>query len=217
MQLDRFPFKTYKDYIEALAANDAAYQALSQFLTTSPDLDYGLRIHRETQVPREGSVSIIDQTSARFEIREYLIGSPDGGRDASKCISALKVRSETSKLRIILLSYNRDSKTGVYTGINTDVLDAIGTMYRVHPEVMMWHFGSDFGLDPRFFLYTGPPLQSALSNNGFCQLRSQNSIVSCCLHPSFGAKTETGKLLQNVLALKSRSDAVGSDHFCKES
>lgn len=193
LQQGSFPYATYRDYISDLSATDNAYQRLSHFLATSPDLDNGLLSHKVTQVPREGSVTIIDHIGGKLGSQEFQIGLTTSEKDADNCIAALNERSDSSETRIVLLSYHRDPFTGEYTGVNTDVLDAVGKKYKVHPEVLLWHFGSDYGLDKRFFLFAKPPLPLALANRTFCQLQNDHSLFSCCIYPPNGAaKPDTG-------------------------
>ena len=185
-QSEDFPFNTYRDYIAALSNTDNAYQRLSYFLATSPDSAYGAHIQLETQVPRKGLVMVLDQVGGQLETRQFHFGEYGTQRDISDCIETIDELEEASdhhQSRIIFLSYHRDPFTGEYTGVNTDVLDVIGRRFRIHPEVLMWHFGSDYGLDKRFFHLAAPPIPLALSSSRYCHIMNDHSLFSCCLHP----------------------------------
>lgn len=181
LQRHAFPYATYRDYVTALSATDNAYDRLGEFLAWPRDTPYGCHVHQETQVPRSGSVTIIDSLEGKAQLQVFVIGEEASEKAARKCICALEERPSSAKTRVILLSYHRDSFTGEYTGVNTEILDAIGTKYHVHPEVMMWHFGSDYGLDKRFFPFAKSHIPSAVSNRTFCHLQSDHSLFSCCM------------------------------------
>ena len=188
-----FPYATYRDYVSALSATDDAYQRLSHFLASCPDENYGSQAHDETQVPRHGTVTIMDNIDGSFASQGFPIGAERSRKYASDCISALNERPNTSGTRLILVSYHRDPFTGEYTGVNTEVIDALGKKFRMHPEALMWHFGSDYGLDKRFFLYAKPPIPSALSSHNFFHLQNEHSLFSCCLYGSKdAARPDTG-------------------------
>ena len=196
---DAFPYATYRDYVSALSATDNAYQKLGQFLDSSLDIGYGLHVHNETQVPRNGSITIIDHIGEKLESQDFGIGVDYAKESVKDCIATLIQRSESSKTRLILFSYHRDPFTGEYTGINTDILDLVCKEYRVHPEALMWHFGSDYGLDRRFFPYAKPPIPSALSNRTFCHLQNDHYVFSACLSSSDNSgRPDTGKSFTSI-------------------
>lgn len=181
---DAFPYKSYRDYVSALSSTDNAYQRLGHFFSSSPDATYGPHGQQETQVPRRGSVIIMDRVQGNLETQDFCIGEGGSEKEIERCREALRNRQTQPKTRIIFVSYHRDPFTGEYTGVNTDVLDTIGKKFKIHPEVLMWHFRSDYGLDKRFFHFAAPPIPSALSSRSFCHLMSDHALFSCCLHPS---------------------------------
>ena len=188
-----FPYATYRDYVSALSATDVAYQRLNHFLSSYLDENADFKVREETQVPRNGSVTIVNYINRSFLSQEFPMGAECSKRYASDCITALDQHRNPPGTRLILLSYHRDPFTGEYTGVNTDVVDTIGRMFRVHPEALMWHFGSDYGLDKRFFLYAKPPIPSALSSHTFFHLQNEHSLFSCCLYGSNDmARPDTG-------------------------
>lgn len=182
---DDFPFDTYRDYVSALSATDNAYESLRCFFSSSPDDLSGPQVHAETQVPRNGAAMIMHSTAAgKLEIDRYHVGEDGSRENANKCIDAFSERHVLAEDRLIFISYHRDPFTGEYTGLNTDVINAVARRYCIHPEILMWHFGSDFGLDQRFFPFAAPPIPSALSSRKVCHLRHHNTLLSFCLHTS---------------------------------
>ena len=179
-----FPYATYRDYVSALAAIDNAYQKLHHFLTSTPNVDVDSQTYETTQVPKDGSVTIIDRVHGRLELQEFSMAAALSEKSVSKCITALNQCPDGADIRIILFSYHRDQFTGKYTGVDTDLLDAVGKKFRVHPEVLMWHFGSDYGLDRRLFPFAKSPIPAALSNHTFCHLQNDHSLFSCCVFSS---------------------------------
>lgn len=192
---DHFPFDTYRDYVSALSATDNAYESLRDFFSSSDD-PFGPQVHAETQVPRSGAVTIMDSTAiGRLEIDRYPVGELGSRENARRCIDAFNERHIVAKNRLVSISYHRDPFTGEYTGLNTDIINAVAHRYRIHPEILMWHFGSDFGLDRRFFPFAAPPIPSALSSRKVCHLRHYHSLFSFCLHTSKDPdKENTGML-----------------------
>lgn len=182
---DEFPFDTYREYVSALSRTDNAYENLRNFFSSSPDDLFGSQVHAETQVPRSGAVILLDSTaSGKLDIDRYAIGEKGSSEQVKNCIANLKTPFKRLQARIIFVSYHRDPFTGEYTGINTDIVDAIGRKFHIHPETLLWHFGSDFGLDRRFFPFAAPPIPSALSSRNACHLRHHDSIFSYCSQTS---------------------------------
>ena len=182
---DHFPFDTYRDYVSALSATDNAYEGLRDFFSSSSDDPFRPQVHAETQVPRSGAVMIMDSTATgKLEIDRYPVGENESKENTGKCLDAFNKRPIVAKNRLVSISYHRDPFTGEYTGLNTDIIDTVGHRYRIHPEILMWHFGSDFGLDQRFFPFAAPPIPSALSGSKVCHLRHHHSLFSFYLHKS---------------------------------
>lgn len=181
---DGFPFTSYKDYVAALARTDNAYQRLSYFLASPASVDHQTDAGGESQqVPNTGSLTIIDHTDESSESQQFPLGAEDNESCAKDCIVALNERPTSSTIRIVLLSYHRSPFTGQYTGVDVGVLNCIGKRFRVHPEMLMWHFGSEYGLDKRFFLYAK------------CKLDSLSMFFSTWQSPTGGLKNH-GRLLQ---------------------
>ena len=197
---DGFPFATYKDYVSTLAVSDSAYQKLSHFFAAPYGIGHGDNVYGENQVPANGSVNIIDHFGGKLKSLDFSFGAGGSEKSAKECIYVLDQRPVQSEVRIILLSYHRDPFTGAYTGVETNVLDYIARKFRVHPEVLMWHFGFDYGLDKRFFFFAQPPLPSALSNRTFCHLQNDNSLFTYCLSSSNKAtKPDTGTVPDDLV------------------
>ena len=200
---DDFPYTSYKEYVSELSATDDAYEKLRQFLISSPETSYG---HSIQQVSRSGSVKIIDCIDGSLESQEFTIGVDESKNHATECATALAERPSSVQTRIILFNYHRDPFTGEYIGVNANLLDNIGARYALHPEVMMWHFGSDYGLDKRFFNYSKPPIPSALASRTFCHLHNHYSLFSCCVCSSAGGgKLDTGALYDSLSSFGHRS------------
>lgn len=206
-----FPYETYRNYVSALSATDSAYEDLRKFFGSSPDDLLGSHVHQETQVPRDGAVTIMDSRKGRkLDTRRYPVGTTAGSfpEDHIKdCIRSLSERREEIQTCIVFISYHRDPFTGEYTGVNTDILDAVGRRFAIHPEIFMWHFGSDFGLDKRFFPFASPPIPSALSSRNICHLRNHHSLFSSYLHGSGGsANGSTGMSNMTAISMFSSID-----------
>lgn len=175
----------YRAYISALSATDNVYQNLHRFLDSSPDTFESGYILRGTQIGRDGGVMIMDNVGGKLDMQHYPFGEAGGNEEYMKrCMRCLQESPQPAETRIILVNYHRDALTGDYSGVNTDVLDAVAWKYKIHPEVLMWHFGSDYGLDRRFFPLATTPIPSALSNRRYCHLRNQHSLLSTFLHLS---------------------------------
>ena len=217
---DTFPYRSYRDYVSALSVTDSAYQRLASFLASSPDALKTSHIHGETQVPRTGSVVVLDRVGDRLDSQHFPISEDSTEKDIAIFVDALDERPPASKTRIVLISYHRDSITGEYTGINTNILNTVGWKYRVHPEILMWHFGSDYGLDRRFFPSAAPPLPSPLSSRQFCHLRNGKSLFSTFLHKeSRVVNANTGTLESSSRSLNgdAMTNGQSSNHFRKKS
>ena len=179
-----FPYSTYRDYVSALSSTDNAYQRLGHFLHSSPNRRHRSHPDPDVRILEDGGVTIIDCGTDRVSSQQSLIGEDEAEKEVPKCITYLQERPIESKTRIVVISYQRDPHTGEYSGVNANLLDFIGMTYRIHPEVLMWHFGSDFGLDKRFFPFAAPPIPSALSSCTVCHLLSDHTLFSCCIPAS---------------------------------
>ena len=197
------PRSTYRDYLLALSSSYTIYRDLSTFFDASPLVCTKLNYDRETQVPREGEVIIMDCMSDTFITQHYLMGAASSDEEAKKCIVDLEQRPPTTQTRIIIISYWRDTITGEYTGLNKDVLGAVGLKYMIHPEVFMWHFGSDYGLADDWFPNATTPLPSALSSRTYFHLHNHQTLVSPYLHiPNGTAKADTGMRTEESILKK---------------
>ncbi len=185
---------SYRDYVSELSMSHEIYQDLSTFFNdASPLVGTKLNHNLETDVPRVGEVTITDCIGDAFMTQRYLIDADNTDDDAGRCLADLDQRPPTTQIRIILISYWRDLFTGEYTGLNKDVLDRVGLKYRIHPEVFMWHFGSDYGLDHWWFPDATAPLPSALSSRTYFHLHIHRSLVSPYLYTLNGVtKADTG-------------------------
>ena len=180
-----FHFNTYREYVAALSKTDNAYQKLSRFFTNSPDAAYDANVQQDIQVPRKGSVMIVDYLDGgKLNSRQYSFGCYGTKRNYTECVDYLEIgegEPHAQGHRVVFLSYHRNPLTGEYSGINIDILDIISRKYKIHPEVLLWHFGSDYGLDKRFFPFAAPPIPSALSSSRYCHIVNDHSLFSCCL------------------------------------
>lgn len=192
-----FPFDSYKDYVTALSSTDNAYESLRDFFSSPSNSPSGPHIHPETQVPRSGAVMIMDSTPAgKLKVDRYPVGEGGSKGSVRRCIDALNERHVVGENRLISINYHRDPFTGEHTGLNTDIINAVAHKHRIHPEILLWHFGSDFGLDQRFFPFAAPPIPSALSSRIVCHLRHHHSYSrSIC--------TSQESLLKQILVCES--------------
>ena len=171
-------------------------------------------------------MTVIDLDGSRqIEYRAiYLVDEGGSRENIRRCIDAFNERHIAVKNRLISISYHRDPFTGEYTGLNTDIINTVAHRYRIHPEILMWHFGSNFGLDPRFFPFAAPPLRSALSDRKVCHLRHHRhhrSLFSFCLHASDNPHgATTGMFYQKGRIVESHTvqllNSCPSHHLCQK-
>ena len=198
-----FPYPNYTDYIRHLSAVDEDYTALHELFSLQssrirePGIDeYVAEINRD----RSGVIAILDSVDGVVNLRQYTVSKANTAEDVESCIADIEQGLEGHEglsdlqTRVIFVSYYRSPLFAGYSGLDLSVLDAIGYKYKIHPEVYMWHFGSDYGIFGTYFPSIKPPLPSALSNRRFFHLWNHQSIISTRLHTAAGARKEnTGR------------------------
>lgn len=194
-----FPYRNYTDYIADLYAVDKGYTALYNLFSSRPirrrEPSIG-GVIAEVNQDRSGSVVILDSVGGRLDRRQYMVSKVNGAKDVESCIKDIEQGQSESHTRVIFVNYYRSLLYADYSGLDISILDAIGYKYKIHPEVYMWHFGSDFGIFHTYFPSAKSPLPSALSNNSFFHLWNHHSIVSTYLHTAAGArKANTGRYI----------------------
>ena len=191
-----FPYRNYTDYIRDLSAVDEGYTALYELfsLQSSGRREPGTDEYvAEVNGDRDGSVAILDSVDGKLNLRQYMVNKVNAAEDLNSCIQDVEQDLSDSHTRVIFISYYRSPLYAGYSGLDLNVLDAIGYKYRIHPEVYLWHFGSDFGIFNTHDPFAKPPLPSALSSRRYFHIWNHHSIISTCLHTAAGArKTNTG-------------------------
>lgn len=186
-----FPYRNYTDYIADLSAVDEGYTALYNLFSSRP-----VRRHEpsiggviaEVNKDRGGSVVVLDSVGGRLDLRQYMVSKENAAEDVKSCIKDIEQDLLDSHTRVIFVSYYRTLTFAGYSGLDVSILDAIGYKYKIHPEVYMWHFGSDYGIFNTYFPSAKPPLPSALSTQGFFHIWNHHSIISTHLHSAAGAR-----------------------------
>ena len=201
-----FPYRNYTDYIADLSAVDEGYTALNDLFSSrpirkhEPSLDFPIVGANES---RSGFVVIMDSVGGTLDLRQYMVSKANAAEDVESCIKDIEQDLSESHTRVIFVSYNRSPAFAGYSGLDINILDAIGYKYKIHPEVYMWHFGSDYGIFGTFFPSVKPPLPSALSSHRYFHIRNHQSIVSTHLHTAAGPpKANTGR---SIVARRKRA------------
>ena len=194
-----FPYRNYTDYIADLSAVDKGYAALHDLFSSRPIRRHEPSIDRVIEganESRSGLVVMLDSVGGRLDLRQYVVSKANTAEDVKSCIKDIEQDLSEPHIRVIFVSYNRSPAFAGYSGLDVNILDTIGYKYKIHPEVYMWHFGSDYGIFDTFFPSAKPPLPSALSNHRFFHTWNHKSIISTYLHTAPRAeKANTGRFI----------------------
>ena len=173
-----FPYTSYGAYISALAATEKIFTPLADFLRSGPvhlTGDSDVKMHQ-----KRGFVTIYDSVDDRINKRQFDVG------DFWTFSLALEQRPIDVQTRIIVIGYSRDLFNTQYYGLNKDTLDFLGSRYRLHPEVFLWHFTfasstSDHRSEyTAFFDTANATFASPLSHRPFFHIQDHSSLISCC-------------------------------------
>ena len=186
---DTIPYPTYGSYIAALSEKYEAYKLLHHVFASNFSMEDSI-LSRWTSI--KGSVKIADAIDGELEMESYRIFKDESGGQVRACLDKLNHRPPKSETRIIIVNYLRDPATGIYAGVNRDILDTLGMKLSIPPEIYMWHFGSNYGL----IRHVGddgnyPPSASPLSNPSFFHLYNDTSLISIHEHQIEGSQNSS--------------------------
>lgn len=187
-------YSSYTEYVSDLSEHDEAFDQLLQFFTKPHDDS----LFNHGKHPKEwnrsqahlsmcasaGSLSVIDIVQDSLEIQNFVVPSLQPCVDRLVILQALDSRPIRSKARIIFIDYFRCWVDGVFIGIDREVLDKIALQYRLHPEILRLHFGSNRGLDESGEINIDVPdyYDSPCATSQYLQLKYVHGFLSAHLH-----------------------------------
>lgn len=177
---DPVEYSTYADYVAALARFDpGAYTHLASYFK---DVNRELKFDKRGAVHPCGRVFIADLDATTLISRlDFAVGEDNELLDTSLKNHVLSLdRIPGSTLRLIVLSYFRNewhpdhvgfkSPPSVPYGIDKALLDALARRYKIHPELLIAHFGEP--RQNRSYIFTKEDWDRKLPSKGIQSIPS---------------------------------------------